>query len=78
MSKRNDAVPVTDIKIFNRLFPYLMKRRCDSLVYYKLDIEMTNAVQFIQKKNHEAGERKYRIFDLIMAALTELLLYDPL
>jgi len=77
MSKRNDAVHVTDLKIFNRAFPYLMKRRCDSLVYYKLDIEMTNAVQFIQKKNHEAGERKYRVFDLIMAAMTRTVALRP-
>ena len=77
MSKRNDAVPVTELKMFNRLFPYLMKRRCDSLVYYKLDIEMTNAVQFIQQKNHEAGEHKYKIFDLIMAAMTRTVALRP-
>ncbi|MCK5155014.1 MAG: 2-oxoacid:acceptor oxidoreductase [Spirochaetales bacterium] len=77
MPKRNDAVPVTDLKLFNRIFPYLMKRRCDSLVYYKFDIEMTNAVHFIQKKNREADERKYRIFDLIMAAMTRTIALRP-
>jgi len=77
MSRRNDAVPATNIRIYNRMYPYLMKRRCDSLTYYTMEIEMTNAVQFIQKKNREADERKYRIFDLIMAAICRTVALRP-
>lgn len=77
MPRRNDATHVDTIRLYNRIFPYLMKRRSDSVVFYSLEIEMTNAVQFIQRKNREAGERKYRIFDLIIAALVRTTALRP-
>lgn len=77
MSKRNDAVQVKDIRSFNKVFPYLMKRRCDSMVMYTMEIDMTNAVRFIKHKNAMAQEHKYRLFDLLMSAFTRTFALKP-
>lgn len=54
-----------------------MSRKSDSLIYHSIEVEMTNAVQFIQKKNREAGERKYRVYDLIIAAFCRTVALRP-
>lgn len=77
MIKRNDAVPATDISLYNRINPFIMTRKTDSVVYYSVEVEMTNSVQFIEKKNREAGEVKYRVFDLIVAALCRTVSLRP-
>lgn len=76
MPKRNDATLVKDVKIFNKIFPYLMPKRSESLVYYSMELEMTNAVAFIKQKNREDG-KKYRLFDVILAALTRTIALRP-
>ncbi len=77
MPKRNDATLVTDIKIFNRMFPYLMPKRSESLIYYKMEIEMTNALNFIKQKNRDCGEKKFRLFDVVLASLARTFVMRP-
>ncbi len=77
MARRNDATRVDDIKIYNRMFPYLMPRRNDSLVFYTLEVEMTNAVSYIREKNRAAGSKQYRLFDVILAALVRTVALRP-
>ncbi len=77
MPKRNDATLVKDIKIFNRMFPYLMPKRSESLVYFYMEIDMTNAVNFIRQKNKDCGEKRYRLFDVILAAMTRTFALRP-
>jgi hypothetical protein len=77
MPRRNDAVEAVDIPLVQRVHPYLSRKKADALIYYTLEVEMTNAVQFIQKKNREAGERKYRIYDLIIAAFCRTVALRP-
>ncbi len=78
MPKRNDATWVPDIKVFNRIFPYLMTKRSESLVYYNMEIEMTNAVNYIRQKNKDCGEKRYRIFDVLLASLVRTFALKPL
>ena len=77
MGQRNDAFEVKDIRLYNRIFPYLMPKRTESLVYYPMSIDMTRAVNFIRLRNKQAGEKKYHIFDLIMAALVRTFALKP-
>ncbi len=77
MSRRNDASKVEDIKLYNRIFPYLMKKRTESLVYYTISVDMTRAVNFIRLRNKQAGEKKYHLFDIIMAAMARTLALKP-
>ena len=77
MKKRNDAVRVTDIPIYNRIYPYLMKRRSEAMVFYTLNADMTQAVSYIRSRNRAAKENKYHLFDFIMAALTRTFALKP-
>ncbi len=77
MPKRNDAKLVDNIKIYNKMFPYLMPKRSDSLVYYSIEVEMTNAVNFIRKKNKEAGTKQYRLFDVVLASMMRTMALRP-
>ncbi|MDA3835261.1 MAG: 2-oxoacid:acceptor oxidoreductase [Spirochaetales bacterium] len=77
MPKRNDAVLVKDIKIFNKIFPYLMQKRSEALVYFTLEVDMTQAVAFIHQKNKAAEKKHYRLFDVVIAALARTFTLRP-
>jgi hypothetical protein len=77
MPKRNDAQHIKNIKIFNKMFPYLMPKRTESLVYFTFELDMSEAVSFIRNKNREAGDKKYRLFDVILAALARTFTLRP-
>ena len=48
MSKRNDAVRVFDIDPYKQIFPYIMSRRSDALVYQNMVFDLTRMVAFIK------------------------------
>ncbi|MCF7944716.1 MAG: 2-oxo acid dehydrogenase subunit E2, partial [Spirochaetia bacterium] len=77
MQKRNDAFLVKDIKTYNRIFPYLMKKRNESLVYHNFSADISGAVEYIEEKNRRANEKKYRIFDIIMASIVRTFALYP-
>ncbi|MEL3909072.1 MAG: 2-oxoacid:acceptor oxidoreductase [Treponemataceae bacterium] len=78
MKKRNDATLVTDVSGIMKIFPYIMKRRSDSLVYHRIAADMHNAIQFVRNYNRDKSEEeKMRVFDLIIAALGKLMVIRP-
>ncbi|MGM0431091.1 MAG: 2-oxoacid:acceptor oxidoreductase [Spirochaetota bacterium] len=77
MPRRNDATLVKEIKIYNKMFPYLMPKRTGSIVYFMMEIDVTRAVTFIHQKNRAAGEKRYRLFDVVLAALARTITLRP-
>ena len=77
MPKRNDATYVYDIQAFKKLFPYLMPRKCDSLVYLDLDLDLTATLDFIKNNQSPTLERKYRVFEVLIAAIARLIIIRP-
>lgn len=78
MKKRNDATLVTDVSGIMKIFPYIMKRRNDSLVYHRVMADMSNAIRFVRNYNRDKkDEEKMRAFDLIIAALGKLMVVRP-
>ncbi len=77
MGRRNDADAVSGIKLYHRIFPYLMDKRNDALVYYPVTIDMTKSLQFIRRRNMHAGEHKYQLFTVIAAALVRTIALKP-
>lgn len=77
--KRNDAKQVFDIPLYNRIFPFMMKRRCDALVFQTLNLDMTTAVEFVRKYNRDNPESKFRmkIFYVFVAALMRTFAMRP-
>lgn len=76
MSRRNDAVKVYEVPTYKQIFPYIMPKRCDSLVFQNMVLDLTNAVAFI-KKNKRADGSNYRIFELFIAALMRTITLRP-
>src|SRR5690554_5678971 len=78
MKWRNDATYVGDILPYKRVFPFIMPRRVDSVVYHQFTIDMTKAVQFIKhmNKNHP-GDHQYRVFEVFLAALLRTIAMRP-
>ncbi|MDY0287546.1 MAG: 2-oxo acid dehydrogenase subunit E2 [Sphaerochaeta sp.] len=76
MSRRNDAVRVYEVPTYKQMFPYIMPKRCDSLVYQNMVLDMTNAVAFI-KANKRPDGSSYRIFELFIAAIMRTITLRP-
>ncbi|MBI9094155.1 MAG: 2-oxo acid dehydrogenase subunit E2 [Sphaerochaeta sp.] len=76
MSRRNDAVRVYEIPPYKQIFPFIMPKRCDSLVYQNMVLDLTNAVAFI-KKNKRSDGSNYRVFELFIAALMRTITLRP-
>ncbi len=76
MSRRNDAVRIYDIPTYKQIFPFIMPKRCDSLVFQNMVLDLTNAVAFI-KKNKRSDGSNYRIFELFIAALMRTITLRP-
>ena len=49
--RRNDARQCYDIPLYNRIYPFLLKRRSDSLVYHTLNLDVTETVKYIRAYN---------------------------
>ena len=78
MKRRNDATYVADLDPYKRIFPYIMKRRNDSLVYHQFKIDLTRGVQFIKDMNHQnPGDHQYRVFELFLAAMMRTFAMRP-
>lgn len=77
MPKRKDATYVYDIQPFKKLFPYLMPRKCDSLVYISLDLDLTKTLEFIKHNPSTSLNRKYRVFEVLIAAFVRLFILRP-
>lgn len=73
---RNDAKRVYDIPTLNQIYPYMMRRRCDSLVYQTVDVDLTEVMRFIKEKKR--NERKsYRIFEIMVASILRTIALRP-
>lgn len=77
--KRNDAKEVFDIPTYNKIFPFMMKRRCDALVFQTINLDMTPAVEFVREYNKEHPDAKFRmkIFYVFVAALMRTFAMRP-
>lgn len=76
MSKRNDAVRVFDIDPYKQIFPYIMSRRSDALVYQNMVFDLTRTVAFIKDQKIESG-RSYRVFEVFLAAILRTIALRP-
>jgi pyruvate/2-oxoglutarate dehydrogenase complex dihydrolipoamide acyltransferase (E2) component len=74
---RFDGRRVRDLPAFNAAIPYLMRRRNESVVYFAKDIDVENAMRFVKQKNAQAGESRYSLFGILLAAAARTLALKP-
>jgi len=78
MKRRSDATYVSGLLPYKRIFPFIMPRRVDSLVYHQFSLDMTHAVDFVKTMNREQpGDHKYRVFEVFLAALLRTITLRP-
>jgi Pyruvate/2-oxoglutarate dehydrogenase complex, dihydrolipoamide acyltransferase (E2) component, and related enzymes len=59
----------------NAMFPYIMKSRTESLIYYSAELDVENLLEYIEKKKSEGIELKF--FQMFLAALVKLFKERP-
>ena len=69
--KRSDGVFVRSREAFSMMMPFLMPTRTESLVYYKMSLDITKTRAFIQKARSEG--QNYSLFNIIAAATVRVL-----
>jgi len=72
---RYDATRVPMPRNLNALFPYLMKGRNNSIVYYPLNVDVENLLSYIEQ--HKGTDNEVTIFQAAMLALVKVLRTRP-
>lgn len=75
--KRKDAKQVFDIPVYNKIFPFMLKRRCDSLVYHAYKLEVSDTIKYIHAYNAEKPEIRLKFFYVFCAALMRTFVVRP-
>lgn len=66
---------VIKVNAFNAMFPYLMKNKAGSVVYYNTQLDVENLLAYIEKKKACGVELKF--FQLFVAAVVKLFKERP-
>ncbi|MDR1735266.1 MAG: 2-oxo acid dehydrogenase subunit E2 [Oscillospiraceae bacterium] len=74
-SKRHDATRVKTAYDFNAIFPYLMKRRSDSIVFFTELVETEPLLAYVREK--KASGNPMTSFQVILAAIIRTLHERP-
>lgn len=76
--KRYNGTPIKTISAINRFFPYVMPTRNGSAVYLEINIEMENALAYLEKTNKDRAKNdQIKLFDLLLAAIHRTYLDRP-
>lgn len=73
MGKRDGRV--VKVHPLNAMFPYMMRSRTESVVYYNTSLDVENLLDYIEKKKSEGVELKF--FQLFVAAVVKLMKERP-
>ncbi len=76
--RRYNGTPIKTISAINRFFPFVMPTRNGSAVYLELNIEMENALAYLEKVNKDRPkDDKIKLFDVLLAAIHRTYLDRP-
>jgi chloramphenicol O-acetyltransferase len=73
MAKRDGRV--VKVHALNAMFPYMMRSRTESLVYFSTALDVENLLAYIEKKKAEGEE--LRFFQMFIASVVKLLKVRP-
>lgn len=76
--KRRDGIYLKKLPAFRRIFPYLMKTRTESLIYFTQKIDMTNLLSYLEKINKgKSGAQRLTMFQVFLAVIARVLYMRP-
>ena len=68
--RRKDAKLIDkEIPVFNRMIPYMMRGRNESMITLKEPLIMTETLKFISERRDENGKKLYNYFEILIAAV---------
>ena len=73
MAKRDGRV--VKVHALNAMFPYMMRSRTESLVYFSTALDVENLLAYIERKKAEGVELKF--FQMFIASVVKLLKERP-
>ncbi len=75
---RKDGIYLKKLPAFRRIFPYLMKTRMESLIYFTEKIDMTNLLKYLEKANKGKNkEKRLTLFHIMLAAAVRTIKMRP-
>lgn len=74
---RRDGYLIRDLDGFHVFIPYLMPYRADCEASIREEIDLTNALQYLEKKNAEGPATRYTVFQLVAAAAVKTVTLRP-
>lgn len=74
---RYDAKLVKNADSMHKLMPYIMPNRTDNEAVSSIDVDLTNALKYLEEKNKENPRFRYTIFHLICAACAKTFYLRP-
>ncbi len=75
--KRRDAVQVTDLDGLHNLFPYVMPTRTGAECCMHTEVDITDLMDWIARKNGEEG-KQYKLFHAVCTAVAKTIYQRPL
>lgn len=74
---RKDATLVRDADAMHKFMPFLLPNRTDNEAVLNDEIDVSKALEYIEKKNAENPDFKYTIFHFALAALAKTIYFRP-
>jgi hypothetical protein len=74
---RRDGKLLKDIDSMHFIMPLMYPNRCDNEAYISAQIDLTNAIAFLEKKNAGGPEYKYNFFQLMVTAVLKTITLRP-
>lgn len=76
---RKDGKKVTNLDSVHKIMPYLMSNRCEAEVYYVEKIDITELINYLDKKNeNKEKHEKTTLFHAVITAVAKTIYNRPL
>ena len=74
---RRDARWIREVDGLHAIFPHLMNKRSDAEVYINMEMDVTDALSYIAKKNENESEYRATMFHCILMAVAKTVYLRP-
>jgi hypothetical protein len=74
---RSDGTLVKDAPLLRRFMPYLMPGRTEASVLFDQRVDLSHTLAWIERHNEAAGEKRYGLFTVVLAACVRTLAVRP-
>ena len=74
---RQDGRLLRDIDSMHYIMPLMYPNRCDNEAFMNLRIDLTNAEEYLEKKNADNPAYRYNLFQLVVTAMLKAITLRP-